>query len=348
MKLPHAFLALTAALTLAVPAAAQTRIRDVTTHDGDVPMRLVGYGLVVGLSGTGDRSFGSQSGAIHTVRSVTNLLRRFDIEVPEKNLRLRNVAAVVITAEVSPYLRPGGRFDIQVASLGDATSLQGGVLWMAPLMATPDGEPFATGQGTFTIGNDDRTKTGYYSRRGSASGRISDGGVLVSALPVVASAGANPRLAIKQPDLMLASRIAAAINAAAGAGTARVEDPGSIALKAPTGGADSLPTFLASLDTLPVEVPTDQRIVIDARNGVVASGGDLTVGNASVTLRGITVRIGDTTTTQTPGLMALAKGATVRDLAAGLHAMGAMPSEVASVFDALRASGAVTAAVVIR
>jgi flagellar P-ring protein precursor FlgI len=220
---------------------------------------------------------------------------------------------------------------------------------MAPLMATPDGTPFATAQGTFTMGIEERPKLGFSSRKGTASGRISNGGVLVSALPAVVTASATPKLSIKNPDLMLASRIATVINKAAGAGTARVEDPGSIALKAPAGGADSLPTFLAALDTLQVDVPAEQRIVIDARNGVVASGGDLMVGNASVTLRGITLRIGDSTsTTQTPGLVAMAKGATVRDVAAGLHAMGAIPSEVASVFDALRASGAVTAQVVIR
>lgn len=348
MNAPTLRTALLLALAVAAPLSAQTRVRDVTSHEGDVPIRLVGYGLVVGLTGTGDRSFGSLSGAVHTVRSVTNLLRRFDIEVPEKNLRLRNVAAVMITAEISPFLRPGGRFDIQVASLGDATSLQGGVLWMSPLMMSPDGQPFATAQGTFAIGIEERPRMGYYSRKGTASGRISEGGVLVAPLPAVVTGGAAPHLSVRTPDFSLASRIADAINKVAGAGTARVEDPGSIALKPPTGGADSLPTFLASLDTIPVDVPAESRIVIDARNGVVASGGDLKVGNASVTLRGITVRIGDSTTTQTPGLMAMAKGATVRDVAAGLHAMGAIPSEVASVFDALRASGAVTAAVVIR
>ena len=116
-------LLLSAALTLALPtsafAQAEARIRDLTTAEGAMPVRLMGYGLVVGLDGTGDRAIGGQT-AGQTVQSVVNLLRRFDIEVPPNLLRMRNVAAVLVTAEMSPYLRSGGRFEIQVASMGDA------------------------------------------------------------------------------------------------------------------------------------------------------------------------------------------------------------------------------------
>ena len=113
------------ALALAAPAArAQVRVGDLTRRAGDVPRRLVGYGLVTGLDGTGDRSFGGWRSNTPTVRSVVNLLRRFGVEVPPDQLRLRNVAAVTVTAEVSPYLRTGGRFEVQVSALGDATSLR--------------------------------------------------------------------------------------------------------------------------------------------------------------------------------------------------------------------------------
>ncbi len=116
-----------------VPSQGQTvQIRDLVRMDYDVPSRLVGYGIVVGLDGTGDRSV-SQLGGGQTVRSIANLLRMLDITIPPEALRTRNAAAVLVTAEISPYLRPGGRFQVQVASLGDATSLRGGVLWMTPL-----------------------------------------------------------------------------------------------------------------------------------------------------------------------------------------------------------------------
>ncbi|MEX0911968.1 MAG: flagellar basal body P-ring protein FlgI, partial [Gemmatimonadota bacterium] len=120
-----------------------TRIADLTIQETAVPVRLVGYGLVVGLDGTGDRG---GSGGGQTVQSVANLLRRFDVDVPPDVLRMRNVAAVLVTAEVSPYLRPGGRFEVHVSSIGDARSMRGGVLWMTPLISDVAGIPVASAQ----------------------------------------------------------------------------------------------------------------------------------------------------------------------------------------------------------
>src|SRR5690606_7411876 len=155
-------------LLAAAPLVAQSRVGDLTIREGEVPVRLVGYGLVVGLDGTGDRSFGSNVGAVHTVRSVTHLLRRFNVEIPAERLRLRNVAAVLVTAEVPPHLRPGARFEVQVASLGDATSLKGGMLWITPLQAGPDVEPVATAQGAMPVAVGEERR--WSGRRGSASG----------------------------------------------------------------------------------------------------------------------------------------------------------------------------------
>ncbi|HEX3929018.1 MAG TPA: flagellar basal body P-ring protein FlgI [Gemmatimonadales bacterium] len=341
-------LTLLAACGAVLPLAAQARVADLTTHGGDVPVRLVGYGLVVGLEGTGDRSFGTSSGAVQTVRSVTNLLRRFNIEVPDDRIRLRNVAAVLVTAEVSPYLRPGGRFDIQVASLGDATSLRGGVLWVTPLLTSPDAPPIASAQGAMPIQPNDRS---YPGSPGMVSGRVSDGGVLEMSLPLVV-AETTPTLALRAPDIGTASRIVAAINAAHGAGTARVEDAGSVALKLPAADStNSAAAFLAAIDTLAVAMPPVSRIVIDAHSGVVVAGGEIHVASAVISLKGITVRVGDSISanaTATPGVLALGSGSSVRDIAVGLQALGALPSEVATVFDGLRAAGAITAAVVIR
>ena len=362
-------------LASALPLAAQSRVGDLTFREGEIPVRLVGYGLVVGLDGTGDRSFGSNVGAVHTVRSVTNLLRRFNVEIPADRLRLRNVAAVLVTAEVPAYLRPGARFEVQVASVGDATSLKGGVLWMTPLLSGPDAPPIATAQGALPVATGEaRTR---YGSRGAASGRIADGGILEAALPPVAGDGA-PRLLLRTPDLTLAARIAAVIDSAVGPGTQRLlrtpdltlaariaaaidsavgpgtavaQDPGAIALTPPAGATDNLMTFLASVDTVRVTVPSASRIVIDARNGVVVAGGDVSVSDAVVSLSGLTVRVGtapDTAAAVIPGMLALGPGTTVQDVAAGLRALGATATDVVAVFDGLRAAGAVTATVVIR
>lgn len=328
--------------------AAQTTVGDLTLREGEVPVRVVGYGLVVGLDGTGDRSFGSLSGSVQTVRSVTNLLRRFNIEIPPERLRLRNVAAVLVTAEVSPFLRPGGRFEVQVASVGDATSLRGGVLWMTPLMSDPNAPPVGTAQGALPVVVGERAS--FRSRGGAASGRIADGGLLEVALPTLLAPTA-PHLILRSPDLGVAARVAEAIDAAVASGTARVEDPGRIALSPPASATDNLPVFLASLDTLPVTIAAPSRIIIDARSGTVVAGGNVRVGNAVVSLQGLMIRIGTPPAAgadEVPGLLSLESGTTVQDVAAGLRAMGASANDVVAVFDGLRAAGSVTAAVVVR
>jgi flagellar P-ring protein precursor FlgI len=337
-----------ALVALAAPAQPQ-RISDLTVHDGDVPVRLVGYGLVVGLDGTGDRSFGSGSGPVMTVQSVANLLRRFDIEVPSRHMRLRNVAAVLVTAELSPWLRPGGRFEVQVSSLGDASSLRGGVLWMTPLIAGPGQPPLATAQGPLVISEDGTGRAGRLAARLVNSARIPEGGVLERPLGTLAQPPA-PRLVLRQPDLALADRIASTINKAFGDSTARVVDPGLVELKPPQDAGDNIVMFLARVDTLNVAVTPEARIVIDARTGTVVAGGEIPVTKATVSVRGITVRIGDTPSgaDSTAGALGLPGGSTVQSIAAGLQAVGARSADVAAVFEALGAVGALRARVIVR
>ena len=338
-------LALVGLAMLVSPARAQsTRIADLTTRAGEVPRRLVGYGLVVGLEGTGDRSFGGFAGETPTVRSIVNLLKRFNVVVPPEAMISRNVAAVLVTAEASPFLRAGGRFEVQVSSLGDATSLRGGVLWITPLVGDPNQAPVATAQGPVLVTGDEGRTT---QRRGT-SGRIPDGAVIEVDPP----AGTTPasRLVLRRPDLGTATRIATAINAAFGPGSARVEDPGAVGLTPKGQAADSVMGFLAAVDTLPVTQPSASRIVINARDGTVVAGGDVRVGAAAVSHHGITLRVG-TTPAQGgtgQGVLAVDTGATVQDVAAGLHAAGATSQEVAAVFEALHQVGALSAEVAVQ
>jgi flagellar P-ring protein precursor FlgI len=343
-----ALAALAAASLLAAPALGQQRIADVTVHAGSVPRRLVGYGIVVGLDGTGDRSFagGSNNGA--TVRSVLNVLRRFDVDVPSNQLRPRDVAAVLVTAEVSPYLRAGGRFDVQIAALGDATSLRGGVLWTTPLVAGPDEPAVASAQGAMTAARDDTD--GYRAYRIANSGRIPDGGVLeVDGVPPQA---AEPRLLLRQPDLGTATSIATAIKSAFGDSAASIVDPGVVAL-VPGARTGKLLAFLAAVDTLPVRLPESARIVISAREGTLAAGGDIRIGTATVSHHGITLQIGGSEVpvpsgALDPKLVRMDRGTSVEDVAAALHAAGAEAAEMAAIFEALRSSGALRAQVVVQ
>jgi len=325
-------------------AASRARVRDLAIHDGDVPRRLMGYGLVVGLDGTGDRSLGGVGSPSATVSSVVNLLRRFDLVVPPEYLRLRNVAATLVTAEISPYLRAGGRFDVQVSALGDATSLEGGVLWMTPLTTDADQPPSATAQGPLMVASSGKSFSLLARRNNSA--RIPDGGVLEVDGPPLA--GDSPRLLLREPDRTTARRIAEAINAALGEGTATVEDPGAILLRAANGG--STLDFLAAVDTIAVAVEAPARIVIYAKDGTVVAGGEIRVGPAIIHHHGIALQVGGDTASGSPapGLVRAASESLVQDVAAGLHAAGATPEEIAAIFEALRAAGALRADVEMR
>jgi len=342
------WLALLGVLGGTAPLAAQggARVQDLTFRPGALPQRLAGYGLVVGLDGTGDRSFGSLAGGTMTVRAVVNLLRRFNIEVPAERLRLRNVAAVLVTAEVSPWLRAGGRFEVQVAALGDATSLSGGVLWITPLVTDPGRPPVATAQGPVSV-QDNRLARGPYGARGN-SGRIAEGGVLETD-PAPAPGAPVLRLELRSPSLATATAIAAAINAVYGDTAARVTDPGAVQLAPPAAAGTPL-AFLAAVDTLPVAPVATARVVVNSREGTVVAGGLIPVGPAVVTHRGITLQIGGTPADGEPpaGLVRVAPQASAQDVAAGLHAVGAKPEEVAAIFEALRSVGALSAEVIIR
>lgn len=337
-----AMFALAASVTVAV--GQEARISDLTIREGDIPMRLVGYGLVVGLDGTGDRVSGGLS-AGHTVRSVANLLRRFDVEVPENMLRTRNVAAVLVTAETSGYLRPGGRFDIHVASVGDATSLRGGILWITPLQFGPGADPVATAQGPLMVSDPDYRD----SRTVQTTAILPGGGLLERALPVRNFNGTSV-LYLKDPDLVTASRIASTIVDALGAGSAVVDDPGSVSLTLASDSTTVLAEQFALIGELMVIRARPARVIIDARGGTVIAGGNISIGEAVVSHQSMTLVIGGSPPENAPALgdLRMDVGVTVQDVAAALHGVAAPPSAVAAVFQALREVGALTAEITIR
>ncbi len=326
-------------------AQGDVKIRDITNPEGAMPMRLVGYGIVVGLDGTGDRAIGGQSGG-QTVQSVLNILRRFNVEIPADLLRTRNVAAVLVTAEVSPFLRAGGRFEVNVSSMGDARSLRGGTLYMTPLVGDAKGASLASAQGTLLVSEGGSTTR--YAPTIETSARIPSGGVLETDLarPVV---GATSHLLLREPDLGTASRIATAINTAFGANTASVEDEGSVTVTL----ADSVVratayTRIRELSITPERAP---KLVIDGRDGTVVAGGNMLVSAATVSHGAVTLSLGADVASDTsaiPGSVRLPAGVSVQRVASALHAVRTPPSEIAAIFAALREIGALTAEVIIR
>jgi flagellar P-ring protein precursor FlgI len=342
---------------LGFQAGAQSaRVRDITIADGSMPVRLLGYGIVVGLDGTGDRGVGGRQGG-QTVQSVANLLRRFDIEIPAEVLRTRNAAAVLVTAEVSPYLRAGGKFDITISSLGDARSLRGGTLWMTPLVTDAGAQSVATAQGSIIISDGNINSRDFNTVE--TSGRIPSGGLLEGSVTTASYANSS-RLLLKEPDIGTATKIVAAINTAIGANTAKVEDPGSIALTIPATGDRA--TTIVKIQDLKVTPDRASRLVIDGRDGTVVAGGDITVGEAIVSHGGITLTIGGPAGGSAGAAAAagpngggggsqavrVATGASVQAVASALQAVQTSPSEIAAIFESLREVGALSAEVTVR
>ncbi|MEP6729873.1 MAG: flagellar basal body P-ring protein FlgI [bacterium] len=349
--------AIVAALIAAPVHAQDIKIRDLTVDEHAVPIRLMGYGLVIGLDNTGDRVTGAREGGM-TVTSVINLLRRFDIQVPGDIVRMRNVAAVLVTAEVSPYLRPGGKFDVNIASVGDARSLRGGVLWMTPLLADVGGQPMGSAQGAIltTSGTGSTTRMRYSAENAA---RIPTGGLLEADLPKPQFATMS-RLLLRDPDVGTASSIAAAINKELGDKSASVEDPGSILLAMKPDDKQDRAAILTRIRDLRVRSSLPSRLVIDARDGTIVAGGDLVIGDAIVSHGGFTLSVGgapatpDTTVknvapvADTPGGMRVATGTQASSVAIALHAMRAPAADIAAIFEALHSAGALSAEVVVR
>jgi flagellar P-ring protein precursor FlgI len=354
------FETLTAALgcfaLLAFQAGAQSaRVRDITIADGSMPVRLLGYGIVVGLDGTGDRGVGGRQGG-QTVQSVANLLRRFDIQIPAEVLRTRNAAAVLVTAEVSPYLRPGGKFDITISSLGDARSLRGGTLWMTPLVTDAGAQSVGTAQGSVVISDGNINSRDFNTVETSA--RIPGGGLLEGSVTTASFANSS-RLLLKDPDIGTATKIVAAINQAIGANTAKVEDPGSIELTLPA--TNERAATIVKIQDLKVTPDRANRLVIDGRDGTVVAGGEITVGEAVVSHGGVTLSIGGPAGAAAPAAtgpngapaggnqaVRVATGASVQAVAAALQAVQTSPSEIAAIFESLREVGALSAEVTVR
>lgn len=356
---------------------AQVRIKDIASVENAKRTSLIGYGLVVGLNGTGDRSGGSR-GSVFTVQSISNMLERFGITVPNYNLRTRNVAAVMVTAEMPPFGSAGSQFDVTVSSLGDATSLEGGILLMTPLQ-DPMGQLYGMAQGPLSIGGFNiETPFGERVRKNHALvGRIPAGGYL-SVNPAQQQLDLNRpvRLFLTDPDFVTAQRIVEAINlyhSEAEWDVARPIGPGVVELFYPDSNITQAMAigFIAAVETLMVQTDSEARVVINERTGTIVAGGNVTIdevmishGNLTIHTRsapvisqpqafsstGTTVLTRVTETQVEEGQTQSAviqQTTTVSELAKALNTLGLKPRDIIAIFQAIKQAGALRAKLII-
>ena len=355
-------------LACAAPAAAQdtaSRLKDIASIQGAADTPLVGYGLVVGLNKTGDRRQ-----TIFSAQTLANMLERFGIAVAPGEIKIENVAAVLVTAQLGPYAQPGGRLDVTASSIGDARSLQGGTLMPTPLRG-PDGRVVALAQGPLSLG-------GFGAGRGDNSvqvnhltvGRVPGGALVQEARAWTPPSGGVLRFALHEPDFVSAGRVARAINDELGASAARVLDAGSVAVMVPSEYQDALPELIARIEPVPVALDVSARVVINERTGTVVMGGDVRLSAAAVAHGNLSVRIATQYEVSQPApfangqttvvpqrevsveqgdaqLVTLDAGATLADVVRALNVLGVTPRDIIAVMQALKAAGALRAEIVV-
>lgn len=365
-NLKRALLGLMTALLLllqpTVTYAAAARIKDVVNIEGVRDNQLVGYGLVVGLNGTGD----GLNNSPFTKQSLQAMLERLGVNTRGENMRTGNVAAVMVTANLSAFSTQGSRLDVNVASLGDAKSLQGGTLLVTPLLGA-DGEVYAIAQGSVTING--------FSAEGDAAsvvsgvpttGRISSGGLIEREIGFVLGAQRTLRLALRNPDLTTSRRIALAINDFIGVPCATPEDPATIRINLPRNFNGNIVDLLTDIEQLVIETDLPAKIVIDENSGIIVMGKDVRVSTVAVAQSNLTVTIAESPTVVQPNPLSLGQTAveprtdltvnatetklavvpesvSLQQLVDGLNALGISPRDLIAILQAVKASGALQA-----
>ncbi len=362
-----------AALTLGPPAAwvspawADVRIKDIADMEGVRANQLVGYGLVVGLNNTGDKL----DNAPFTKQSLVGMLERLGVNTRDliATLETKNVAAVMVTADLPAFVRQGSRFDVSISSLGDATNLTGGTLLVTPLMGA-DGEVYGVAQG--------RVATGAIAARGAAqavtrgvptAGAIANGAIVEREVAFTLADRAALRLGLRNPDLTTARRIADAVNRALGGMVAKVTDPRTVALDLTR--RDVVDT-LSRIEDLRVEPDNMATVIIDEASGIIVMGDNVRISTVAIAQGNLTIRVTETPQVSQPGAFSngstavvprtsiqvddghdkklgiLPAGATLRDLVASLNALGIGPRDMISILQSIKAAGALQADLIVR
>lgn len=342
------------------------RIKDLTFIKGITTQQLIGYGLVVGLNGTGDSHRSS-----FTVQSVISMLKRFGITVPETNLRTRNIAAVMITARINNMYKSGSQFDVIVSSMGDASSLMGGTLLMTPLSGT-DGTVFGIAQGPVSIGGFDVStgSGGRVAKNHALTGRIPSGGALDRDFPGGNLTPGQVNLLLKEPDFTTLNNITDSINVRYGTGTAEAIGASEIKINVPNNQQASLTSFIADLESIEVIKDVAAKVVLNERTGTVVAGDHVRIAPVTISHGGLNITIrsyplvsqppafseGETTVfnnlvptveSEAGNVVSIDGASNVQEVAAALNSLQVSPRDIIAIFQALKEAGALTAELVI-
>ena len=352
------------ALTASLPAAASSaRIKDLADVEGVRDNLLIGYGLVVGLNGTGD----SLNNSPFTEQSLTGMLERMGVNTRGTNMRTKNVAAVMVTATLPPYSAQGTRIDIQVAAMGDSKSLLGGTLLVTPLMGA-DGEVYAVAQGPIAVsGFSAQGQAASVTRGVPTSGRIASGAIVereiqfsLAELPVL-------RLSLRNPDFTTAQRVANAINTQLRRNLAQATDPASILLTVPENRRGDIVRLVTEIEQLRITPDQVARVVVDEKSGVIVMGENVRISTVAIAQGNLTIRVTETPQVSQPGpfsegetvviprtnievddqsdrrLAVMSSGVTLQELVQSLNALGVGPRDMIAILQSIKAAGALQA-----
>ena len=314
--LRRAALALLALIALALPqpAHAVSRIKDIADFEGVRDNMLVGYGLVVGLNGTGD----SLNNSIFTREILIGMLERLGVNARDASLRTKNVAAVMVTAMLPPFARQGGRIDVTVSALGDAKSLMGGTLLVTPMLGA-DGEVYAVAQGTVATGGIAAKGQAQSVTKGvPTAGRVASGAIVEREIGFELAKMRTVNLTLHNPDFTTSRRVAQAINAYLKTPSARPLDPSTVLMTVPAEFKGDLVSLITDIEQLRVEPDQPARVVIDEQNGVIVMGENVRISTVAVAQGTLTVRITETPQVSQPNPFAPAGTATTFAPGAGV------------------------------
>jgi flagellar P-ring protein precursor FlgI len=346
------------------PAYALSRIKDLVDVEGVRDNMLIGYGLVVGLDGTGD----SLRNSPFTQQSLQTMLERLGVNTRGANVNTKNVAAVMVTASLPPFSAQGTKIDVTVSAMGDAKSLQGGTLLVTTLLGA-DNEVYALAQGPIATGGFKAEGAAQSVTRGvPTSGRIANGAIIEREIQSNFAANDTLRRSLRNPDLTTATRMAASINRYLGGQAAEAKDPSTIQLTKPAGYAGNIVALLTDIEQLKVEPDLPARVIIDEQSGVIVMGSDVRISTVAIAQGNLTIRVTETPQVSQPSpfssggqtqtvprtnidvdeqtgkkLVVLNEGISLQTLVNGLNALGVGPRNLISILQAIKAAGALQA-----
>ncbi|MCK5555565.1 MAG: flagellar basal body P-ring protein FlgI [Alphaproteobacteria bacterium] len=341
-----------------------TRIKDIVEFEGVRDNMLVGYGLVVGLNGTGD----SLNNSPFTQQSIIGMMERLGINVRDESMNTKNIAAVMVTGLLPPFTNQGSHIDVTVSALGDAKSLQGGTLLVTPLLGA-DGLVYSVAQGPVSIaGFSAKGDAGSVTQNIPTTGRISSGAIVEREIPFALAQMTSTRLSLRNPDFTTARRIAGAINDHLKFQAASAQNPASVELKIPPGYKAGMVNLITDIERLAIQPDQMARVVIDERSGIIVMGRDVRISTIALAQGNLTIRITETPQVSQPQpfsqqgstvlvprsniqiddsgdkkIALIPEGVSLQELVSNLNALGVGPRDIITILQSIKASGALQA-----